>query len=177
MKKKRKHRKKTAEPDILTPEEADREISHIEYDVDEWKGFSELKCPWVIVVREHWRDHLEKGVRTNNDHLDGTNEVIFRFYTYQEETAKRWFTNLPDYLIRAYPYSENFYSATLTHNRLRVDTMYLKGGAYYVNRHKEAEKTFHVRQLAGCQRDVTRGTGEPKPNAIKEDIQSGKKPS
>lgn len=166
------------EPDILTAEEAEREINHIEYDLDEWKGFSELKCPWVIVVREHWRDHLEKvGCGHNHDRLDGTNEVVFRFYTYQEETAKRWFTNLPDYLIRAYPYSENFYSATLTHNRCIVDSMYLKGGAYYANRRKEAEKTYHVRQLAGCKRDVTRRTGEPEQNPVKEDIQSGKKPS
>lgn len=176
--KSRKSRKKSSEPDIITPEEADREINHIEYDLDEWKGFSDLKCPWVIVVREHWRDHLEKtGCGHNNDRLDGTNEVIFRFYTYQEATARRWFECLPDYLIRAYPYSENYYSATLTYNRVRVDVIYLKGGAYYVNRRKEAEKTFQCRKLAGCERDVTRGTDDSQSSVVKKDKQSGKKSS
>ena len=169
VKKRGRYEKKTSEPDFLTPEEEEKEIDHIEYDVDEWKGFRELKCPWVIVVREHWRDHREKG-GNNSERLDGNNEVIFRFYTYQEATAKNWFSYIPDFIVRAYPYSENYYSVTLIHNKKRIDTMYLKGGKNYVNRRQEAENELAVR-LDGCKRDVTRRVGYAEPTTFKNDKQ------
>lgn len=161
------YEKKPSEPDFLTPEEEEKEIDNIEYDVDEWKGFTKLKCPWMIVVREHWRDHREKDTR---DRLDGSNEVVFRFYTYQEATARNWFAAIPDIIARSYPYSENFYSATLYHRRVRVDIVYLKGGKNYVNRRKEAENELAVR-LDGCKRDVTGRIGDIEPTAFKDDKQ------
>lgn len=172
-KKRGRYEKKTSEPDFLTPEEREKEIDHIEYSVDEWKGFTELKCPWVIVVREHWRDHREKD--RSNARLDGTNEVVFRFYTFQEATAKNWFRLIPDFIARSYPFSENYYTATLYHRRVRVDMLCLKGGKNYVSRRQEAENEFAIR-LDGCKRDVTGGAGDSESSAIKDDKQQSKKP-
>lgn len=172
-KKRGRYEKKPSEPDFLTPEEREKEIDNIEYNVDEWKGFTELKCPWTIVVREHWRDHREKD--RSHDRLDGTNEVVFRFYTYQEATAENWFRCIPDFIARSYPFSENYYTATLYHHRVRVDVLCLKGGKNYVSRRQEAENELAVR-LDGCKRDVTGGAGDSESSALKDDKQQSKKP-
>lgn len=168
-------RKKKKDKDILTPEEYEKEVSNIEYRENEWKGFREPEgFHWSIIIRECWRDSIEKGNKTNGDMLDGTNEIVFRLYTLQEATAKNWFKNLPDYLIRAYPFSQNYYKATLYKGRSIIDTLYLKGGAYYANRREEAEKTFAIRRKLGRYKcDESAGTSRSEPNPVEEDKPKG----
>lgn len=173
-----RRKKKSKDKDILTPEQYENEIHKIEYDTNEWKGFEKPKgFHWSIIIRECWRDSTETGSRTNGDILDGSNEIVFRLYTLQEFTAKNWFTNLPDYLIRAYPFSENYYKATLYKGDTVIDTLYLKGGAYYANRRKEAEKTLEIRRAVDRpERHVTRGTSGTEPKSVEEDNPKGSKP-